>query len=81
MPPGTPEWRSRWAIFAHVSKLSRYSAGAGFRKESSYVTGTTGIGMAIAKRLARGGDHVLGGGIDAAVNSELQREALSANYR
>jgi meso-butanediol dehydrogenase / (S,S)-butanediol dehydrogenase / diacetyl reductase len=39
------------------------------------VTGTTGIGRAIAMRLASGGCRVVACGIDTAANSELQREA------
>lgn len=50
-----------------------------FAKKVAIVTGTTGIGKAVAKRLACGGAHVLACGIDAAANSELQREAASAN--
>jgi NAD(P)-dependent dehydrogenase (short-subunit alcohol dehydrogenase family) len=50
-----------------------------FAKKVAIVTGTTGIGKAVAKRLACGGAHVLACGIDAAANAELQREAASAN--
>jgi NAD(P)-dependent dehydrogenase (short-subunit alcohol dehydrogenase family) len=49
-----------------------------FAKKVAIVTGTTGIGKAVAKRLACGGARVLACGIDAAANSELQREAASA---
>lgn len=35
------------------------------------VTGTTGIGKAAAKRLTRGGAHVLACGIDASANTSL----------
>jgi meso-butanediol dehydrogenase / (S,S)-butanediol dehydrogenase / diacetyl reductase len=50
-----------------------------FAKKVAIVTGTTGIGKAIAKRLACGGAHVLACGIDAEANAELQREAASAS--
>jgi meso-butanediol dehydrogenase/(S,S)-butanediol dehydrogenase/diacetyl reductase len=39
------------------------------------VTGTTGIGRAIATRFAAGGAQVIACGIDAAANEELTREA------
>jgi len=39
------------------------------------VTGTTGIGRAIAKRLAAGGCSVVACGIESAANQELQRES------
>src|SRR5581483_1523089 len=39
------------------------------------VTGTTGIGSAVATRLARGGANVLACGIDPAANDELARQA------
>ncbi len=39
------------------------------------ITGTTGIGRAIAKRFAAGGAQVVACGIDAAGNQELTREA------
>src|SRR5215475_8025011 len=55
--------------------------GAGQMKEFegrvAIVTGTTGIGRAIAKRLAAGGCRVVACGIEAAANQELQREAKS----
>ena len=50
-----------------------------FAKKVAIVTGTTGIGKAVAKRLACGGAHVLACGIDAPANAELQREVASAN--
>jgi meso-butanediol dehydrogenase/(S,S)-butanediol dehydrogenase/diacetyl reductase len=50
-----------------------------FARKIAIVTGTTGIGKAIARRLGCGGAHVLACGIDAAANSELRREAASAN--
>jgi meso-butanediol dehydrogenase/(S,S)-butanediol dehydrogenase/diacetyl reductase len=43
------------------------------------VTGTTGIGKAAAKRLARGGAHVLACGIDAGANALFEREAAAEN--
>ncbi|MGC1436204.1 MAG: SDR family oxidoreductase, partial [Terriglobales bacterium] len=39
------------------------------------ITGTTGIGRAIAKRFAAGGAQVVACGIDVAGNQELTREA------
>ena len=41
------------------------------------VTGTTGIGRAIAKRFAAGGASVLACGIDVAANNELARDAAA----
>lgn len=46
-----------------------------FSSRTAIVTGTTGIGKAIAKRLARGGANVLSCGIDAERNEQLRREA------
>lgn len=46
-----------------------------FEKRIAVVTGTTGIGKAIALRLAAGGCSVVACGIDAEANSELSREA------
>lgn len=46
-----------------------------FEGKIAIVTGTTGIGRAVAKRLARGGAKVLCCGIDAAANDHLSREA------
>jgi meso-butanediol dehydrogenase / (S,S)-butanediol dehydrogenase / diacetyl reductase len=48
-----------------------------FENRVAIVTGTTGIGRAIALRLATGGCSVVVAGIDAAANSELEREAES----
>ncbi len=45
-----------------------------FEKQVAIVTGTTGIGKAIAKRLARGGARVLACGIDADANEALRKE-------
>ncbi len=50
-----------------------------FINKVAIVTGTTGIGKAVAKRLACGGAHVLACGIDAAANTELQSDAASGN--
>lgn len=50
---------------------------AEFENKAAIVTGTTGIGRAVAKRLARGGAYVLACGIDAAANSALKSEAAS----
>jgi meso-butanediol dehydrogenase / (S,S)-butanediol dehydrogenase / diacetyl reductase len=46
-----------------------------FEKKVAIVTGTTGIGKAIAKRFARDGARVLACGIDTAANEALKREA------
>jgi NAD(P)-dependent dehydrogenase (short-subunit alcohol dehydrogenase family) len=47
-----------------------------FVGKTAIVTGTTGIGKAIAKRLARGGARVLSCGIDAKANEELAQERV-----
>jgi meso-butanediol dehydrogenase / (S,S)-butanediol dehydrogenase / diacetyl reductase len=46
-----------------------------FENRVAIVTGTTGIGRAIAKRLASGGAEVVACGIETAANEELSREA------
>jgi meso-butanediol dehydrogenase/(S,S)-butanediol dehydrogenase/diacetyl reductase len=46
-----------------------------FEGKVAVVTGTTGIGRAIAKRLASGGASVMACGIEAGANSKLQQEA------
>ncbi len=46
-----------------------------FENKIAIVTGTTGIGRAIAKRLAAGGCRVVACGIDSSGNRELQEEA------
>ena len=46
-----------------------------FDKKIAIVTGTTGIGKAIAKRLAKDGGQVLSCGIDTVSNDNLAREA------
>jgi meso-butanediol dehydrogenase / (S,S)-butanediol dehydrogenase / diacetyl reductase len=48
-----------------------------FENKAAIVTGTTGIGRAVAKRLARGGAQVLACGIDAEANASLKDEAAS----
>ena len=50
-----------------------------FENKVAIVTGTTGIGRAIAKKLAAGGASVMACGIDATANRELQLE--SAGYK
>jgi meso-butanediol dehydrogenase / (S,S)-butanediol dehydrogenase / diacetyl reductase len=47
-----------------------------FAGRIALVTGTTGIGRAIAKRFAAGGAQVVGCGIETAGNDELAREAV-----
>lgn len=46
-----------------------------FENRVAIVTGTTGIGRAIAKRLAVGGCSVVACGIEASANRELQQES------
>jgi len=46
-----------------------------FQDRVAIVTGTTGIGRAIAKRFAVGGCSVVACGIEASANRELQRES------
>lgn len=46
-----------------------------FENRVALVTGTTGIGRAIAKRLAVGGCCVVGCGIESSANQELEQEA------
>jgi meso-butanediol dehydrogenase / (S,S)-butanediol dehydrogenase / diacetyl reductase len=46
-----------------------------FENKVAIVTGTTGIGRAIANRLADGGCKVVACGIDASANKELQQDA------
>src|SRR5690242_19514932 len=46
-----------------------------FSNKVAIVTGTTGIGKAIAKRFARGGAQVFSCGIDLAANERLASEA------
>jgi len=46
-----------------------------FENQVAIVTGTTGIGRAIAKRLGDGGCKVVACGIEVAGNQELEREA------
>jgi meso-butanediol dehydrogenase / (S,S)-butanediol dehydrogenase / diacetyl reductase len=51
-----------------------------FQNKVAIVTGTTGIGHAIALRLAAGGASVLACGIDAAANRELQEQTDARGY-
>jgi meso-butanediol dehydrogenase/(S,S)-butanediol dehydrogenase/diacetyl reductase len=46
-----------------------------FANKVAIVTGTTGIGKAVAKRLSCGGARVLACGIDSKANAQLQSEA------
>lgn len=48
-----------------------------FKGQSAIVTGTSGIGRAVAKRLAKAGAKVLACGVDAALNKQLADEALN----
>lgn len=52
-----------------------------FEGKAAIVTGTTGIGKAIAKRLARDGAQVLACGIDPSANDALTREAITEELR
>lgn len=49
-----------------------------FEGRVAIVTGTTGIGRAIAKRLAAGGCNVVACGIEGSANRELQQEAKAS---
>jgi NAD(P)-dependent dehydrogenase (short-subunit alcohol dehydrogenase family) len=51
-----------------------------FENRVAIVTGTTGIGKAIALRLAAGGCKVVGCGINSAANTELQNDAEAKGY-
>lgn len=51
-----------------------------FLNKVAVVTGTTGIGRAIALRLASGGASVIACGIDPAANSDLQEQAHTKSY-
>jgi meso-butanediol dehydrogenase / (S,S)-butanediol dehydrogenase / diacetyl reductase len=48
-----------------------------FENKMAIVTGTTGIGKAIAIRLARGGSRVLACGIDTVANDALNQKAIA----
>ena len=48
-----------------------------FQEKVAIVTGTTGIGEAVAKRLARGGARVLACGIDHAANEAIEKDAAA----
>jgi meso-butanediol dehydrogenase / (S,S)-butanediol dehydrogenase / diacetyl reductase len=50
-----------------------------FEGKIALVTGTSGIGRAIAKRFASGGASVVAAGIEPAANSELEREAKASS--
>jgi meso-butanediol dehydrogenase / (S,S)-butanediol dehydrogenase / diacetyl reductase len=52
-----------------------------FAEKVALVTGTTGIGRAIAMRLATGGAQVVACGIDTAGNAELTQEAAKHGLR
>jgi meso-butanediol dehydrogenase / (S,S)-butanediol dehydrogenase / diacetyl reductase len=52
-----------------------------FENKVAIVTGTTGIGRAIAKRFAAGGCSVVACGIEASANNELQKEAEAAGLK
>ncbi len=59
------------------SKISEFAPMKEFEKRVAIVTGTTGIGKAIALRLAAGGCSVVACGIDAAANRNLEQEAAA----
>jgi NAD(P)-dependent dehydrogenase (short-subunit alcohol dehydrogenase family) len=52
-----------------------------FENRVAIVTGTTGIGQAIAVRLATGGCSVVACGIETSANRELQQEAQKNGWR
>lgn len=52
-----------------------------FNGKVAIVTGTSGIGKAIGKRLAKGGAQVLSCGIDTAANQELSAEAKAEGIK
>jgi len=52
-----------------------------FENRVAIVTGTTGIGRAIAKRLASGGCWVVACGIDVEANKELQEQAHAGGLK
>jgi NAD(P)-dependent dehydrogenase (short-subunit alcohol dehydrogenase family) len=52
-----------------------------FDNKVAIVTGTTGIGRAIAKKLAGGGASIMACGIDPAANRELQRESDASGFK
>lgn len=51
-----------------------------FENRVAIVTGTTGIGRAVGKRLASGGCTVVICGIDQAANEDLQKEAQASGF-
>ena len=51
-----------------------------FENKVAIVTGTTGIGRAIAQRLVSGGASVTACGIDEAANHELLQESYSSGH-
>lgn len=51
-----------------------------FENRVAIVTGTTGIGRAIAKRLATGGGNVVACGIESTANKELNQEAETSGF-
>ena len=51
-----------------------------FQDKAAIVTGTTGIGRAMARRLASGGASVVACGIDADANRKLQQESNAQGY-
>jgi meso-butanediol dehydrogenase / (S,S)-butanediol dehydrogenase / diacetyl reductase len=59
----------------HRAEKKGYESVKEFENRVAIVTGTTGIGRAIAKRLAGGGCRVVACGIDAEANKELQDQS------
>lgn len=52
-----------------------------FENKVAIVTGTTGIGRAIAKKLAEGGARIMACGIDPTANRELQQESDASRFK
>jgi meso-butanediol dehydrogenase/(S,S)-butanediol dehydrogenase/diacetyl reductase len=52
-----------------------------FENRVAIVTGTTGIGRAIAKRLATGGCSVVACGIESSANQELEQDAAASGSK
>src|SRR5438445_2937946 len=86
MHRGTRVWRLPWDTCAPAFRSSQ-ERGAfpikdcmqDFTGKTAIVTGTTGIGKAIAKRLAGGSARVLSCGIDSKANEELAHESKAGS--
>src|SRR3954451_9413628 len=83
MHRGTRVWRLPWDTCAPAFRSSQERRASpikncmqDFTGKTAIVTGTTGIGKAIAKRLAGDGARVLSCGIDSKANEELAQERV-----